>query len=351
MITWEFKGKSLAVGEELKSSPDKGQYITSDNGLYCLCLRDDGNLLVLTGTDPDNSKHVIFQHEYNQQGNYFARMQANGIFAIYKTDDIGIITRCWISEEKSHQISNTYVAKITDDGNFGIATDALQKENNRWNNKLNDPAIKIEMSNVFIDKNTITLVDSISRLPISTPEEKIIVTGNETTCPYPDKPYKFSITQTGTDTNTSYWGEIPYNLKSVEIVDSDVKPPSFVQIPRIMHFDFKTKKPDVEFVDSDLNYIFMGWTRTKPVEDKFEISQDCCVPPGKTYKFQSAVWHAVFRLKYTYKARITFKSNAIIDGLQTFSDYFGENGWEGHPVKPPLDVTSKKAIENIPLSR
>lgn len=338
----EYKGTSLAVGEELKSSPGKGQYLRSKCGMYCIVLGDDGNLCCFTGKDPEHDLHDIFNLSIatgypRAKGNYVARMQDNGIFAIYKVDDYGqILSRLWASEEKPHMSSKDYVAHILDNGEFGISSDTSQITNNLWSmtQKIpgaTDPVTIIEVYECKYDTSKLTIVGEI--VP------RIIYTSDPITNPYPDKPYHPNVHLEGKDTWRYYFGEWPFNYVTGDFGKN-------IKIPVIVSYDPKTKKPKFDIVSGVDGQFNFGYSQS--IEKSFTLDFDGDIPVGKTYVYNLVVFHAEFSGTgaCTLKAKVTFNSMKTMDiTLDVY--YHGENSWDPNYV--PVDKSSYKIIKNIPL--
>lgn len=341
-MEWICKGTSLKVNEELKAWSGHGEYITSNCGMYCVSLRDDGCLVGTTGKTPRDVKNCLFYLKIERPGNYAARLLNTGVIAIYQTDGNGHdVQLLWISENNQHQFSNDYAARILDNGDFGIATDASQKENNRWSmahiipTAIN-PATSIKVSNLKFDIDGITLVDKNNKI-IEEPEEKIL----DTCGPIPNPPRRDPTTLIpplkGVDISGSYWGELPFGY-GTGVEASNVK------IPVIFDFDSKTKKPEVELIDSDV--IFFGWNRTQIVN--YNCNHPVDIPAGKAYQYTLSISHAIFHVPYTFDAKVTFTSGAIID-ISLKGVYQGENGW--NVTRTWKEIPLNKIIEAIPLAK
>ncbi|HLP48573.1 MAG TPA: hypothetical protein VK469_21715 [Candidatus Kapabacteria bacterium] len=123
-VTWNAEPFANSRGQYINSDQyiKSGQYLVSDSGKYFAFMQNDGNFCVYKGSGPNDNQGVVWcvTNIPKPIGNYYAIMQGDGNFCVYKgsgpNDNQGVV---WCVTNIPKPIGD-YFAIMQDDGNFCV---------------------------------------------------------------------------------------------------------------------------------------------------------------------------------------------------------------------------------------
>jgi hypothetical protein len=139
-----------------------GDYLVSANGLFCVCLNDDGNLCISRGSTPDSSQTIWCSGNVKSKGlSHCAYLHDNGNLCIYNSELPDSKTNTWCSKNCG-PVGSPHCAYLHDDGNLCIYNSEWPNGKTcMWCSGPTDPLVDIsEITKIEYDLNAAKILQS-----------------------------------------------------------------------------------------------------------------------------------------------------------------------------------------------
>ena len=289
-------------------------WIVSPSGTYFALQQDDGNFVVVRGTDPSLPGKGVFQTGTYTSGFgdvYYSTATGHGSWALYEyLPAEPSVTTELVRQSSSSGGSGNYYASLSDNGNFQIINGLAPGNNGTGNGAVsyqtgaNDPVTSIDISAVTYDLADTTYTSSSTI-------HSALVYDNNTTASAEVYPNSESLSYKGP------WG-VPlaktntFNWSLSEALALSVKSTEKIGVPGL----------DVTLEESvtETTTLAAGQSVTTTEQDTFSAGGTTTVPPFTEYATFISGQQVDAQVPYTYTGIATYASGntAYVDGTGYF---------------------------------
>ena len=285
---------------------NEDSWIVSPSGTYFALQQDDGNFVVVRGTDPSLPGKGVFQTGTYTSGFgdvYYSTATGHGSWALYEyLPAEPSVTTELVRQSSSSGGSGNYYASLSDNGNFQIINGLAPGNNGTGNGAVsyqtgaNDPVTSIDISAVTYDLADTTYTSSSTI-------HSALVYDNNTTASAEVYPNSESLSYTKTNT---------FNWSLSEALALSVKSTEKIGVPGL--------DVTLEELVTETTTLAAGQSVTTTEQDTFSAGGTTTVPPFTEYATFISGQQVDAQVPYTYTGIATYASGntAYVDGTGYF---------------------------------